>query len=109
MSNQFRELFFGTPCRCTFPSFSRRNMPAGRGRPGEQPVIISLPINRFDQSLLIPDPEMIRDPVFDEEADDIQAAWKLSNKTWRESLLIAGAVIYLGDLEITSSDLKILD
>lgn len=71
-------------------------------RPGEEPVILAVPLAEFDQALLEPDLEMARDLVFDEDVADggFDALWKASAKTWRDSLACYDAVVYRGTLTL---------
>src|SRR5271157_2478293 len=76
-------------------------------------AMLRLPVNRFNQSLLIPDMNMMQDPYFLDDSEGeydpkklnaLNRAWKASKKTWKDSLKIWGAVIYDENLPVAQAD-----
>jgi len=65
-------------------------------RPGEEPVILAVPLSEFDPSFLRPDLEMVRDPVFEEDIDEegLDEQWASSGKGWQDCLTCYEAVVY---------------
>jgi len=65
-------------------------------RPGEEPVILAVPLAEFDPRFLRPDLEMVRDPVFEEdvESEGLDELWAGSDKGWQDCLSYYEAVLY---------------
>ena len=71
------------------------------------PVLICVPISRFDARKLAPDGNMIAEPMeslLEESTEDLYARWRASKGTWKDSLQIYEAVMYRGSIRITQDD-----
>lgn len=74
---------------------------------GTAPVILRVPLKRFDQAMLAPDEHSLDTPllsVLDYDENEIADQWSASAQTWRDSLRIVGAVIYNKPIVITAAD-----
>jgi len=71
-------------------------------RPGDEPVILAVPLSEFDPQFLRPDLEMTRDPVFEEDVEEegLDEQWALSDKGWQDCLECYEAVVYDAPLEL---------
>lgn len=71
-------------------------------RPGDEPVILAVPLSEFDPQFLKPDLEMARDPVFEEdvEEDGLDEQWASSDKGWQDCLECYEAVVYEAPLTV---------
>ena len=76
------------------------------------PVLICVPISRFDARKLAPDGNMIAEPMeslLEESTEDLYARWRASKGTWKDSLQIYEAVMYRGSMRITQDDVAVSD
>lgn len=76
---------------------------------GDEPVVVSAPIEAFDPSLLVEDEPGFCEPistVVGSSEDAIHAAWSKSDRSWTSSLALIGSVAYDGPLPASSIRLE---
>jgi hypothetical protein len=76
-------------------------------RDGSSPVVIGVPLSRFDTAHLEPDHNSIAEPittVIGKTEDEVIEAWETAEGTWQESLDIVESVIYRAPIQVTDAD-----
>jgi len=73
-----------------------------------EPVLLRVPLDRFDAHHVKPDPAMIEEPIehlLEESTETLYDEWMRSGRTWRDSLRIYEAVTYDGPtVRVTAAD-----
>jgi hypothetical protein len=76
---------------------------------GGQPVVITVPLARFDINKLVPDEATVAEPittVLGASDDMLYEQWQQCAGSWRDSLRIYGSVKYMGEMiRVDSADI----
>ena len=75
---------------------------------GGNPLVVKIPLSKFDQSLLKPDLNSIGEPLtftLRKTEEEVWEEWEQSDETWQDSLEIVESVIYDAPLKVLEKDL----